>query len=321
MSFGLGSSDLLEIRRLQAITCANNPKIIPSIFEGPPGLQGPTGPPGPAAFMNGGYDYFYRKQEELASGCFSFSPGKDILEAKQLQLSLVNASGVHMNDYFFQIPIGSRVFLYNRSNSITHAFVLKSYIRYNGIYIFEVELTTPISYVPTSNESYIISFSIRGPVGEGVPGGGSPGQVLVKLSEKDYDVEWCYPSHVPSGLPYIARGRIPNIGDTAYLSLDNSKKWAGGHDNYVCKLTGSDMAKLTVSGDSSVFLKGTFTGQQQWSITYNTVSGAPAGQYTIIPPTFIGKANPDGSTPFYILSAGCNIPIAGSGTSWILWNL
>lgn len=81
------------------------------------------------------------------------------------------------------------------------------------------------------------------------------------------------------------------------------------------------MAKLTLSGDSSVFLKGAFTGQQQWSMTYNTVSGGIPGQYIILPPTFIGNANPDGSTPFYIVSAGCNIPKAGSGTSWILWNL
>jgi len=317
MSFGLGSSDLLEIRRLQAITCGNNPNIQPGIFEGPAGPQGPTGPPGPACFMNGGYEYAFRFQEEgIPNGCFSFTPGKNLIEATQLQISMLNGSGAAMNDYFFQIPIGSRIFLYNKVNSITHSFVIRSYIRYVGLYIFDVTLTTPIPYMPKSNELYIISFSLRGPPGEGLPGGGIPGQILTKRSKRDFDTQWC-----PPQLPYIARGRIPNSSDLAYKLLDDTKKWSGGQDNYVCKLTGADMSNLTLSGDPSVFIRGTFTGEQQWTLTYNTICPSNATPVLILPPSHIGKANHDGSTPFYIMTAGSNIPNPGSGTSWILWNL
>jgi len=315
MSFGLGSSDLLEIRRLQAITCANNPKITPGIFEGPVGPPGPTGPPGPAAYMNGGYVYIFSLPEEgVPNGCFSLSPGKDILHTTQLQISLISANGVYMNDYFFQIPIGSRAFLYNKSNGITHSFVIKSYVRYNGIYIFEVMLTTPISYSPSAKEEYIISFSIRG---EGLPGGGIKGQILSKVSNNDFDVSWVSPSSALQ-LPYIARGRIPNSSDIAYKTLSSSKKWSG--NTYILNLTGADMSNLTLSGDPSVFIKGTFTGQQQWTMTYNIMSGN-ATTTTILPPSFVGNAKHDGTTIFSIVSAGSNIPISGSGTSWILWNL
>lgn len=307
MSFGLGSSDLLEIRRLKTIVAANNPKN--DIFRGAPGPLGPTGPPGPATFMNGGYEYRFSPQESgIPNGSFSFSPGKDLLEATQLQLSMQNNSGALMNDLFFHLPVGSRVFLYNKVNSITHVYVIRSHLRYNGVYIFEVTLTTPISYIPVENEAYIISFSIRGPPGEGIAAGGLPGQILVKATDKDFDTMWS-----PS-LPYIARGRIPNSSDIAYSSLPPSKKWSG---QSICKLTGSDMADLTLSGDPSVFLNGTFTGQQQWSVTFNTSEKNISNSYTVLPPSYIGNSHAD--APFYI-SAGPAPPI-GSGTSWILWNV
>ena len=315
MSFGLSSSDLLEFRRLQNVVCASNIVGPSNIYQGQPGPPGPTGPPGPVNYMNGGYEYLYNPQKDgIPNGYFSFSPGNNILDAKQIQISMMSENGSYLGDYFLQIPVGSRLFIYNRLNTVTHAFVIHSHVRYSGLYIFEVSLTTSISYIPVTKEPYVISFSLRGPPGEGIPGGGIEGQVITKRSSNDYDTIWSSP------LPYIARGRIPNTCDIAYSILDATKKWTGS--NYICKLTGTDMSNLTLSGDPSVFINGIFTGQQQWTITFNaTANTTISKQYAILPPSYIGTVCSDGSTPFYIISAGSNIVPVGSGTSWILWNI
>jgi hypothetical protein len=314
MSFGLSSSDLLGYRRLQTVVCASNVVGPSNIYQGAPGPPGPTGSPGPVNYMNGGYEYLYSPfSGVLPNGSFSFTSGNDLLGADQIQISMLSENGTYLSDYFFQIPCGSRLILYNKINSITHTFIIKSQIRYSGLYIFEVSLTTPISYVPVINEGYIISFLIRGPPGEGIPGGGNPGEVLVKQSCDEFDAKWSL------SLPYLARGRIPNTADTAYTILDSSKKWVGS--NNICMLNGSDMSNLTISGDPSIFLRGTFTGQQQWTMSYNSINVNNTSTYTISPPSYIGKANSNGITPFHIVSAGTSVPVLGSGTSWILWNL
>ena len=123
-----------------------------------------------------------------------------------------------------------------------------------------------------------------------------------------------------STLPFIARGRIPNRNDSAYISLDSTKVWNGS--NTICQVTGNDMSNLTLAGDASIFTRGSFTSQQQWTVSYNNTDGNVGGNCPgFIPPSFIGTASSDGLTPFsFYTSASVTAP-EGSGTSWVLWNL
>lgn len=67
---------------------------------------------------------------------------------------------------------------------------------------------------------------VRGPAGKGVPVGGSPGQVLAKLSSTDYDTQWITPTGGGGGIATQAPKLIvtfntnisTTIGDLVYVT-------------------------------------------------------------------------------------------------------
>ena len=140
----------------------------------------------------------------------------------------------------------------------------------NGIAEAEMNADYSLTLTFTDGTAYTTP-SIRGASGQGVPAGGSAGQILSKQSGTDYDAEWTNPRK-PITVNFGTVSSLPVTKNVAGVMADMTA--------IACELgtPSAFTSDLTVStGNGAVTLSGSIRGSSTVKITFDTANAVTAG--------------------------------------------
>jgi hypothetical protein len=145
-----------------------------------------------------------------------------------------------------------------------------------------VEVDSQVNIDDVKNIIDIVEDTTQGPPGVGMPVGGKIGQVLEKLSDKDYDFGWVYYVYVADTLD-----KFPSIGSSSCLYIDKSTfglyMWSNTDNKYMPTASGGLVSEATTTTKGVVRLA---TGEETIEATNDSIA---------ITPKNLNVANVDGA--------------------------
>jgi hypothetical protein len=164
---------------------------------GPPGPEGPVGPAGPPGASSSTYAYTLSTSSTPPPGSGQVrSDGLTAATSNVLYLSYKVSGNNDVAPLLRAITVDDRLTMQDRSDSSQYA----EFVATQDAIDFPVEgyVAVPVAYLAGSgqgknNQAVALFHSMvgaEGPPGVGVPAGGTTGQVLVKLSDADFDTAW-----------------------------------------------------------------------------------------------------------------------------------
>jgi hypothetical protein len=177
---------------------------------GPEGPEGPVGPAGPPGASSSTYAYTLSTSSTPPPGSGQVrSDGVTADVSTVLYLSYKVSGGNDVAPLLRAIPVDDRITTQDRGDSSQYAeFVVSGDVVDNPA---ELYVAVPVTFVAgvgegKNNQAIALFHSMVGAQGEpgvGVPAGGTTGQVLMKLSDADFDTAWVTPTAAASTLPAI----------------------------------------------------------------------------------------------------------------------
>ena len=122
-----------------------------------------------------------------------------------------------------------------------------------------------------------------GPAGEGVPTGGSIGQVLTKLSATDYDTDWLSPG-AASNLETYPAGENLNAGRLVIIASGSAYHFQPGTPTHAGRAFGITRSSALTGADVTIQPFGVVTDSAFSALTETTVWAIANGQVSNTPP-------------------------------------
>lgn len=166
-------------------------------LPGPPGPVGPVGPQGPPGASSSAYAYTLSTSPTPPPNSGQVrSDGATADVSTVLYLSYQMSNGDDVAPLLRAITVDDRITTQDRGDSSQYAefVVTQDAIDFPAQAYVSVAVTYVAGVGEGKNNQAIALFhsmvGAQGPPGVGVPAGGTTGQVLVKLSDADFDTGW-----------------------------------------------------------------------------------------------------------------------------------